>query len=541
MPTIAISNTTKNTISIGSVIGALKPGQSKVLELTSDELEKTRERLVRLESLGSISVEVLSNSDSQTAPAARTYGDVHLYVDASTGSDENSGSKDAPLASLVEVEKRVPFYVDHPVFIHVRPHPGSGYDPPTFRGRICHANIYVIGEGYNVLASGTITSNHNLFLTVDIAPGADDALRGKTLEILDGPLATERRILRTNVGTAITPQVAFSTLVPPGSKYRITESTVIINAPTGPAADPTPSHWTISEGCGYAGSGYINSGFRQSTHGLVLVNLKLRATDNMRASFAGNLIMFGIEIIGTATIAAFAGSQGTSHLQIGCDTTLHIDGIAARAALDLGAKTGIAWAAWGMYCTLYQLHFNSLQGLNMHGLDAELVVFWGCHRAYLTAFRITSGMKIYGEIQNGSCNVYVDRHTQFLGDANTSNIEGSLDPVVYVYGTLATLHINCSIVSLANTTALYVRRGAKVVITSGGGLLTLDSGTGTAVKVTQGARVWIAEVPGYQVTTVGAVQWQIGTKTPLIATDDDFVEDGDHVTHSDGSQVMWVI
>lgn len=88
----------------------------------------------------------------------KTLAPIELWVDADRGKDSNDGSKKAPLASLIEAERRIPYIVDHPVMIWVAPHsdPSKGYEPPSFRERIMRAPIDVVGTEYKELYSGTL-------------------------------------------------------------------------------------------------------------------------------------------------------------------------------------------------------------------------------------------------------------------------------------------------------------------------------------------------------------------------------------------------
>ncbi len=453
---------------------------------------------------------------------SRVDGRVDIYVDAAVGSDTNTGDATSPLATIVEAERRIPFVVTHPVLIHVKAHPGAGYDPPFFHARCCHENIYVIGEDYVELLTGTMSSSNNLNQTVNEATGADDVLRGKTLEILDGAMATERRTLRTNTGNSLIPLVGFSAAVPAGSAYRVTESAVVIRCAT--------DTWMLSEGCGYPVSGAQNLGLRHSAKGLVLVNLKVDAqAASLQISFTGSLCLHGIEIVGAATNVWIAGTPSGSSLQVGSDTGIQLDGIASRAGQELGAASATSWAAWGLVQVANNLHFTGISAYLL-GLNAHRTVWWGCPRAQVFAFRITDGIRVLGNGESGACSVYFSRHVLYLGDAGASDVEAAASPVIQATYTGACLRIDASIRSTSDGVGVLAQRGADIQLTGG---QTVDVGTGTAVKATSGGTVHIITAP----TIVAGTAYECGTLVPVTEIASNMITAGSYLVHADGSAI----
>lgn len=446
---------------------------------------------------------------------------LNIYVNAALGDDANDGSAEHPLATLIEAEQRIPYQSFLPVFLWVYPHPGDGYEAPTFRARLCVSNIYMVGVGETELLSGTITTNSNLTHTVSVPTGADDVLRGKTLEILSGARATERRTLHNNTGTTLKTLTSTSSAVGAGAQFRVFEPQVAIKV--------TASSWILSEGIGSGGASTLGMN-RQSVIGLVLVNLAIDAVDTV-VNFAGTLILFGIEVRGAATSITFAGLNGSSALYVGADVPIQLDGICARTGPILGANSNSAWGAWGLSFTggTY-LHITD-SATYVLGVNAQRLLFWNCPAARLYAFRLSDGLRVVSE--PGPCNVFVSTHTTFFGDSNTSVIESAVSPVVQVTGLDANLTIDCTLISTANGTCLQVRRGGRAYLTQ---TPTYTAGTGVGIEVVHGSSVNAFAVPTITATT----PIRVGLATPVTGVAGDLSVVGAHISHADGSSVRRV-
>lgn len=155
-------------------------------------------------------------------------GTITMIVDDANGSDDASqdGSASNPLKTIVEAERRISSFVDSEVIVTVKPHGGAGYEWPTFRARIFSgalAAIYVIFPEFNVVVGGdTAQGGTSLELFVTSGGLTPGALDGRTIEILDGNAAGDRRTIRDNTITDIVPCAEFSA-IPTGASYRIIE------------------------------------------------------------------------------------------------------------------------------------------------------------------------------------------------------------------------------------------------------------------------------------------------------------------------------
>lgn len=444
---------------------------------------------------------------------------IDIHVNADGGSDANSGLTDSlPLETLIEAEKRIPFVVDRPVFLHVRRHPGAGYAPPTFRRRTYMKNIYVVGEDSVELLAGTITSNWNLVQTADVATGADDVLRGKSVEILSGPMAGERRTLRTNTGMTFEPMFSFSATVPEGSTFRIFESDVVI--------DTAGQNWNISEGGGEPSVG------RQSAVGLVFINLKILSDAAfLEMSFLGSLVLYGVEVSGSVVNCWFNGTNGASFLHIGSDVPINAgDEICSRIGLEFGASSPTAWGAWGLSFPTANtfLHLNQLNAYIL-GLNINRQVIWSSRvRAY--GFRLSNGLRMLGG-ETGASSAYYSAHTPFFGDGNASRIEGTFNPVVASDYPGSVLQIDCAITSLNDGTCIAARFGGSIRMFTSAGSLVLNAGTGIGISAVTGGRIELVSVT----TITAGTQLSCGKADPVTGTAASISASGAHIEHSDGS------
>ncbi len=148
-----------------------------------------------------------------------------FFVSDATGSDLNDGSIDSPVQTITRVEQLIPDHIKHEINVFVEPHTGAGYTWPTFQARTFTGlvGIWVHFTSFTTLVSGDTAQGGSAIGTLVSSGGlTPDALEGKTIEILDGSAAGDRRTIAENTATNIIPNTEF-TADPTGASFRVVE------------------------------------------------------------------------------------------------------------------------------------------------------------------------------------------------------------------------------------------------------------------------------------------------------------------------------
>jgi hypothetical protein len=273
---------------------------------------------------------------------------VSFVVDDAIGSDDPSqdGSAANPLATIVEAERRAALIPDAEVDILVRPHSGVGYAWPTFRPRLFldSAPIWVRFTEFAELVAPGDTGQGGSGTAVLVTSGGltPDALEGKTVEILDGAAAGDRRSIRDNTATNITPNAHFSASVL-GSSYRV------IEPDPGNIVIPT-IHVPMVHGMGVAES--IPVGDTDFLPGVRLVNAILDVPIDTIFVVDARFSLFGCELDDDGTLVRYHGS---GQVLFGRSAWNRVGPPSAEAALS-----ATSWVGWG--CSWTGGHFPSWTG-----------------------------------------------------------------------------------------------------------------------------------------------------------------------------------
>ncbi len=273
---------------------------------------------------------------------ARTVRPLTIHVDAQGGNDSNTGTIESPLATIGAAERIIPMSIAHEVVVQVSPHPGAGYAWPTFRARVftgALAAIYVIFPEVNVIVSGDTaqggTTIEKLVTSGGLTPGALD---GKTIEILDGDAAGDRRTIRDNGATDIVPCAEFSA-IPTGASYRVFEpdaGNVVITTDFVPMVQGIG----IMGGIGPSDSGADGSDGEYSP-GVNIVNAIISVTINTNLVSDGRLILLGCVITNLGTLVRYHG-QGQFLMGRQAWTTV----VPPSTEPTL---TSSSWVGWGVH------------------------------------------------------------------------------------------------------------------------------------------------------------------------------------------------
>jgi len=243
---LTITNLTRSRISIDSSTSSLAGLETRTVEVTVEELEKMRHSLTTFAAASLLTWDVVNDatggdSDAQFVTlddiwsGVSTATSIDIYVAASYGSDGNDGSKSYPLKSYAAAVAKIPSFVKHTVTIHLAPHPGNGYDlvPIENKSVSAGAAIHVTGDDNFteiIPATGALLGSSDVAVASAALPV--DAYLGKTIEILTGAAAGDRRSIRNNTATSIVPVAKFTAAVAPGDSYRIVEPAVRLSLPS---------------------------------------------------------------------------------------------------------------------------------------------------------------------------------------------------------------------------------------------------------------------------------------------------------------------
>lgn len=287
----------------------------------------------------------VSGSGGSIASPSVTTGALEIWVRAVDGDDSNHGlDSDNPLATITAAAAKIPDFVKHKVIIHVGAHTGNGYLIPAFDQRVLNANIYVIGDGagvgdgFNELKASTAAEAGSSNLVVVASGMSVDAYYGKTIEMLTGAAAGDRRTIRNNTTSQIYPIYAFSDSVSIGDTFRVIEPTIKMEEVSG---YPTHHYKLLSAGNGVVSTDPGGPSVSES-FGLYFVNVIFHV--NALKILSSEIRFFGVELINNSQV-----NLANSMILCGYDHN-EFNGVDAQANgpnTDLGAASITSWVGWG--------------------------------------------------------------------------------------------------------------------------------------------------------------------------------------------------
>jgi len=316
-----------------------------------------------------------------------TTAEINLYVDDVTGNDANVGTSASPLKTITAARNKLPYFINHVCRIFVADHSGVGYTWPMFGPHALTKNIYVHGgwmlwngsawiedpvhTGKDVVIASTVAlAGSDSFHVVTMGLTVD-AYAGATIEVLDGECAGDRRTIRDNTATTITPDEIFSATFNPGDHYRVFWPTVKIDTGTKRVlanSVGTPKPWII--------------GAASLAIGLVLVNLRIVyssiatefRSDDSCIIFAGCYFDFDFYPVVQGDTTYYSGFDGFS------ETTYFST---MSCGLELSAPSSTSWVGWGCgfgYGLQIQTPFGFMGYIVTVGklhVDFGLAILWG--------------------------------------------------------------------------------------------------------------------------------------------------------------------
>lgn len=479
----------------------------------------------------------------------KTLAPIELWVDADRGKDSNDGSKKAPLASLVEAERRIPYIVDHPVMIWVAPHsdPSKGYEPPSFRERIIRAPIDVVGTEYKELYSGTLKtgSNHTKFI-VDAGLGVN-TYQGKIIEMTSGELKGFRRTISRNTDTELWPAACFpnhasvgTTKV--GDTFRIIEPVVAIKFPRPQRGQYA---WNVSEGDYTFMHGGPFDGVQRPLSGVISIAGFRFLGRKDEADAGGNpfghvlavlsarpLVLSGCEVENFSGFQFVAGTfkVGFEHVNHGDYT----DTNNVWERVTVGARVGYteqSWVGCGLYIKpgITTMQANQARTI-YYGFVAPMLWAFGGFTNFRAGNIYTSGIIAASQPSDGTCTIQLDGK-MYLPDldlvinSNGVGVSVSGNTLLGVQDTT----ITSAGIGIQATSGALVQMGNGISINSGGAGIQLRFGarcqtSGTNPVITSSANhIEVGETP-----EVGTVAGNLGSV-------------GAHITADDGTTIQRVV
>lgn len=210
--------------------------------------------------------------------ANATWQAVELYVDNINGDDSNDGTESNPLKTLAEAETRIPKIVNHDVIIHVLPYDASvptvgAYSWQKFRARMLNARILVVGEGFQIVTTGTAQSGSSRTRIVTTGGmTVDEYVDDPTfIRMTSGSASGDIRTISENTADYIDPTKIFSDVVDAGDTYELLRPLVRCSAAE------TNQIYVLAEGTNPSGG----TSRGPQTTGLFLVNLYIEPEERI--------------------------------------------------------------------------------------------------------------------------------------------------------------------------------------------------------------------------------------------------------------------
>jgi len=292
-----------------------------------------------------------------------TTGAIELWVRPVDGDDSNSGtSSSTPLATIQAAINKIPPIVLHKVVIHVGMHTGSAHAAWLLGPRQLRANIWILFDGGGTVGddgftellaaeqlSSVPTQGHVQFLQLNTI----HEYRGKTLEIVDGSGAGDRRTIQDsepsggiNQWLEVYTCADLSSGVAPGDIARIVEPKAAMYLP--PALNGRANEYrAIVTGCGNGGSDYYSQDYSGK---VFVVNAKIKPDPSLAvgavACLDSTVVFLGCELDPLTLIA----TSNSSRMMYGIEDGAYDYWVPSAVDDGVGAVQRSSWYGWGIYC-----------------------------------------------------------------------------------------------------------------------------------------------------------------------------------------------
>lgn len=290
-----------------------------------------------------------------------TTGAVELWVRPVDGDDANSGtSSSTPLETIQAAVDKIPYIGAHKVVIHVGMHTGGGHAAWILGPRLMRANIWIIFDGGGAVGDdgfteilapegiGVIDQGHLDLLSISSL----HQYRGKTVEVLTGAAAGDRRTIQDSVPSGPLDShlntytcADFSPGIANGDLVRIVEPKAAFYLP--PARDGRASELrAIVTGCGHGSTNYYGNTYEGK---VFIVNAKVKPDADLGFGGLGavdsNVVFLGCELDPLVILVEATRSA----MMYGVEDNAYEYWIPSSVNDGVGATQRSSWFGWGIY------------------------------------------------------------------------------------------------------------------------------------------------------------------------------------------------
>lgn len=293
--------------------------------------------------------------------------DFYLAADAANANDANPGTIAAPWRTLDHAIAIINAYGEIPQGSSIMLHIATAASPYTYSMSLTVRNVGALviygdgagqagDDGFTVLDTGTCDAGTTTSLINKVGGGMTiDAFEGKTIEILDGVAAGQRRTLRDNLAASLVPSAPFVGGPVAGDTYRVLEPAVAIQAPVTSFANPTLVQFVpFLQGLDGPVSANLGDGV-VAVERTQLWNLQIVSTPDPTAfSYfvlsGSSVACFGVEFFTTQAnlLALSVVADENSGIMAGKDTKGLTNGQSLMPFFFGEASSANGWAGWGV-------------------------------------------------------------------------------------------------------------------------------------------------------------------------------------------------
>ena len=291
--------------------------------------------------------------------ATVTVAPLDLYVSDVNGNDANSGLTPAlALKTVTAAVAKIPNGIYHRVIVHMGLHAGTGYTPPSLLRHELRKNIWFYGDGAGqagedgfVIQKASAAAAAGTGANVVVTGGGlgVNAYLGMTIEFTTGAAAGNRRTVRDNDATNITPTIPFLPALALGDSYRVVTPSVIWVVPAAVAG----VDFLMVQDCGVPGA-EASFGQTYATPAVYLCNVQMTAAASTTGFvITGSRVIFvGVDcptVVANVSLPkpfwrSSEAGLGYDVNMAGGSTSLGVIG----AVDDLGVASAAMWRGWGL-------------------------------------------------------------------------------------------------------------------------------------------------------------------------------------------------
>jgi len=293
---------------------------------------------------------------------------IDLYV-RTTGDDNNPGTAALPLLTVTEAVRRLDSLakITGVNGVGATVHVGAG----TFQWTMglgpffLSEALFFIGDGgglvgddgFTVLLASTAALAGSGLAVVKSSGLTVNQYRGKTIQILSGAAAGDRRTIRNNTATDIIPSGNFSAAIATNDTYRILEPNCFLEFESSATATPLTTDFPpIAKSCGGTVAQVDTNGTGTATvaPSIYFINFRFQnrtgdADPTARICIIDSAVtFFGVELNAVTSKTMIPVVDKTSILQAGMDFLASTLCLAVRPFEAGLATSRTSWSGWGV-------------------------------------------------------------------------------------------------------------------------------------------------------------------------------------------------